>query len=116
MDPIELVIHAYQYASFLFDPSSKFSIVNDTLLFYQIHMKNTLVSANTRGNILENDLYNELLNNQNYYSLFYLDYYLELFRTKGIVPTFAELEEDVNIRAYTFYNTSYRLYIKILSV
>ena len=114
-DPLEIVIRAYQYAQLLFDPVSKTSIVNDTLHFYQKHMKKAPISVDTEDNILKENLYNELSDNRSYYSLFYLDYYLELFRIKGIEVALNELEEDVNIRAYTFYNAAYEIYRKILS-
>ena len=34
MDPVEIVIRAYQYAGLLFDPNSEISITNDTLMYH----------------------------------------------------------------------------------
>ena len=137
-DPIETIILAYTYAEALFDAASEDSIFVTTLAFYMKYIDEVLESF-TRGmdnliaatsllqflanvqDLINNDHYSltqmllsELTDNEDYYKLFTLDYFLELTRTDGLDVALSELENDVNIRASTYYNAAYSEYLRIL--
>ena len=138
MAPAEIVIRAYQKAQNLFDPDSENSISDITLSFYRKHMDEAiecyikgLDTFQTLSRLLlafkkAQELHNagadamkekfsaELINNRSYYALFDVDYYLERARTDGVEASLAELEEDVNIRANTYYNAAYKEFLDIL--
>lgn len=138
MDRIDIVINAYKKAVSIFDDKSDDSIVTKTLSFYMSHV-NEVIDSFTKGLAnfdatlklieafvkvqaliqegtvaLKNKFSSELINNKKYYSLFDIDYYLELSRTEGLEYTLSELEDDVNSRANTYYNTTYKEYLDIL--
>lgn len=137
-DPIETIISAYTYAEALFDAASENSIFVTTLAFYMKYIDEAIESF-TRGmdnliaatsllqfyvnvqDLINNDynsltqmLVSELTDNEDYYKLFTLDYFLELTRTDGLDVALSELENDVNIRASTYYNVAYSEYLRIL--
>ena len=138
MDPIAIILDAYQKANDLFTPGSESSISISTLQFYLDHMEEafefflesmdsfTALSSLLKATMKIHDLKakgeealkrkfsSELIDNRKYYKLFDVDYYLELSRTDGIEKALAELEEDVNIRANTYYNAAYNDYLDIL--
>lgn len=137
-DPADIIIDAYNNASNLFDSDSDNSIATTTLKFYMEHVDEALESytkdmdnfkaasslliflikvqklLNEGSEALEKKFSSELINNRDYYALFSLDYFLELARSEGIDDALAELEEDVNIRANTYYNAAYKEYLDIL--
>ena len=137
-DPVDIIIDAYNNASNLFDSDSDNSIATTTLKFYMEHVDEALENytkdmdnfkaasslliffikvqklLNRGSEALEKKFSSELINNRNYYALFSLDYFLELARSEGIGAALAELEEDVNIRANTYYNAAYKEYLDIL--
>lgn len=134
----DIIIYAYNNAARLFDAEEQNSIATTTLNFYMEHVDEALeiytkdmdifkaasslliffVKAQTLLNegseALKRKFSSELINNKDYYTLFSLDYFLELARSEGVATALAELEEDVNIRANTYYNTTYKEYLDIL--
>lgn len=138
MKRIDIIMDAYQKAKGIFDAYSTNSIANKTFSLYMQHVNDILdiwtkeldnlsaavkllksyINVNSLikkgSDALTKQLSSELIKNKKYYALFGLDYYLELSRTAGVEPTLSELEEDVNIRANTYYNAAYKEYIRIL--
>ena len=138
MEPAEIVIRAYQKAQNLFDPDSENSISDSTLSFYRKHMdeaiecyikgldtfqtlsrlllafKEAQELRNAGVDAMKEKFSAELINNRSYYALFDVDYYLERARTDCPETSLAELEEDVNIRANTYYNAAYKEFLDIL--
>lgn len=137
-DPTDIIIAAYRCAKDLFDINSGNSIATYTLAFYMGHIDEALdaYTRNMNGfkvassllmflinvqkllnggsQALQQKLSSELINNSDYYRLFTLDYYLELKRTKGLNAALAELEDDVNTRANTYFNSAYKEYLTLL--
>lgn len=135
---IDIINDAYSKASEIFNAESEYSIATKTLLLYINHLNEILdiytkdidnLSASLKlfcayikihslineGIVtLKKKLSTELSNNKHYYALFSLDYYLELSRTDGTAKALSELEEDVNLRAYTYYTQAYKEYLDIL--
>ena len=137
-DPVDILISSYSSALKLFDVNAEESIATGTLNFYMEHVDKALdIFTKGMGNLkaattllfafvkvqelinegedgLREKFSSELINNKDYYSFFSLDYYLELSRTDGLEAALKELEEDVNIRATTYYNAAYKEYLDIL--
>lgn len=135
---IDIVFDAYKKANELFNPYSGNSISVKTLNLYMERVDEILVNQISNQSPFEAILYlfkaiikiqnllnsgkdtltetfsHELIANDNYYSLFDIDYYLEKARINNIESCLAELEEDVNIRANTYFNAAYNAYIDIL--
>ncbi len=137
-DSVEIIKSAYSKTIELFNPDSDNSIVNKTLSFYMDNIDSILTEL-TAGkdslravsmllpafikiqaliyegsDSLKQKLSSELITNRDYYTLFDLDYYIELSRISGVDTALKELEEDVNIRANTYYGTAYKEYLDIL--
>ncbi len=136
--PADKLRSAYIKAKELFDPSSDNSIFSSTLQFYLNNINEALdayakdltsfeslvgylnafikVQAILNDSVenLKTQLSEELILNKDYYSLFDIDYYLELVRSNNLNTALAELENDVNIRAVTYYNAAYKDYSDIL--
>lgn len=137
-NPVVIIKAAYSSATDLFDPDSDNSISTSTLAFYMKHLDEALeiftkdmsnieaatsllsfffnvqTLINSGADTLKQKLSSELLNNKDYYQLFAIDYFLELSKTDGLNTALSELEEDVNIRANTYYKTAYKEYLDIL--
>ena len=129
---------AYKKASELFCVDSETSLISKTLSFYMDNVEEALENfisdkesfealsvllmayvklqalINDEKDTLQKKFATELLDNQDYYTLFNLEYFIELSNTEGIDAALAELENDVNIRAITYYEKVYNLYVDIL--
>jgi len=138
MSYIDIVFDAYNKAKILFNSDSKQSISTETLAMYYDNIDSTIECflsdtpplesvlilfrtvlkiqklINTGNQTIKEKFSSELSDNEKYYALFNIDYYLEIARTKGIEHCLAELEEDVNIRANTYFNAAYNAYIEFL--
>ncbi len=138
MSYIDIVFDAYKKAGELFDPYSENSISIKALNLYMEHVDeilsnqiddqtpfeailflfkailkiNSLISSGKEA--VTEKFCNELIVNADYYSLFDIDYYLEEARSSNINSCLSELEEDVNIRANTYFNAAYEAYMDIL--
>ncbi|WP_155828877.1 hypothetical protein [Butyrivibrio sp. NC2007] len=136
--PSEIINQAYKKASDLFDSESETSIVTFTLKFYMQHIDEAielyiddmddyqaiskLLQAYSKINLFmresndsfESMLAKELLDNQDYYRLFPINYYKELYHTSDLDIALAELTHDVNIRAFTYYNSAHKTYLDYL--
>ncbi|MBP3196213.1 MAG: hypothetical protein J6N21_04320 [Butyrivibrio sp.] len=62
----------------------------------------------------ESMLAKELSENQDFYKLFPISYYKELYHTAGLDAALEELSNDVNIRAFTYYNSAHKKYMDYL--
>lgn len=137
-NPSEIISQAYKKASDLFDSESETSIVFFTLNFYMQHIDEAielytdgmddyqaiskLLQAYSKINLFmrksndsfESMLAKELLDNHDYYKLFPISYYKELYHTSGLDIALEELTHDVNIRAFTYYNCAYKTYLDYL--
>ncbi len=137
-DPLDIILDAYGKAGEIFNPDSENSIATSTLCFYMENMDEALeyfikdmdnfkaLTAlfkayvkvqgliNKGNEALKEKFSSELIDNKDYYSLFDIDYYLEKMRVDGIEKALSELEEDINIRANTYYNTAYKEYLDVL--
>ena len=138
MKPSDIIAEAYKEASALFNAGSESSIVAITLQFYMDHIDEAiklftsnlddfrallkLFSAytdihlfmNENTESLESLLEKELTENEDYYKLFPLNYYEELSLSEGMTNALAELNNDVNTRAFTFYNCAHEKYLHYL--
>ena len=138
MSYIDVIFDAYNKADALFNPDNKNSISTVTLSAYlnnfdktiEIFLKDStpiesmliLFKAvlkiqkliNSGNDAIKEKFSSELSNNRDYYALFDIDYYLESARTKGIEFCLKELEDDVNIRANTYFNAAYTAYSELL--
>ncbi len=137
MGKAEIVLSAYQKAASLFDPENEESIATKTMRFYMDRLDEALEMfvenldefqamskllivfikvqelINNGEQALEDKFSSELIENKDYYELFEIDYYFEKSRVSGIDATLSELEDDVNIRAFTYYNATYKEYLDI---
>ncbi len=137
-DEIAIIINAYNQANDLFNVDSSTSIVQKTIYFYLEHINEAInllfnssdelaafsqllnayckvqVLLSEGSNPFEEKLCSEITRNKGYYRLFSLDYYLEKARIYGIDSALSELEEDINIRAKTYYDAAYNEFIEIL--
>ncbi len=134
----EIINQAYKKASDLFNSESETSIVSFTLNFYMQNVNEAielytdgmddylaiskLLQAYSKINLFmresndsfESMLAKELLDNHDYYRLFPISYYKELYHTAGLDTALAELTHDVNIRAFTYYNSAHNKYTEYL--
>ncbi len=134
----EIIKQAYKKASDLFDSESETSIVSFTLNYYMQHIDEAielytdgmddyqaiskLLQAYSKINLFmresndsfESMLAKELLDNHDYYRLFPISYYKELYHTSGLDTALEELTHDVNIRAFTYYNSAHNTYMEYL--
>ncbi len=134
----EIINQAYKKASDLFDSGSETSIVSFTLNYYMLHIDEAielytdgvddyqalskLLQAYSKINLFmhesddsfESMLAKELLDNHDYYRLFPINYYKELYHTSGLNTALEELTHDVNIRAFTYYNSAHKTYLDYL--
>ncbi len=134
----DIVASEYNKAIELFNADSASSIVALTLKFYMDHIDEAiemyidgmddfcalakLLSAYTKLHLFmsenaetfESELAKELSANSDYYHLFPLSYYRELCSTDGIENALAELYNDINTRAFTFYNCAHNKYLDYL--
>ena len=137
-NPSEIINQAYKKASDLFDPESETSIVVFTLQFYMMHIDEAielytedlddfraitkLLQAYSKIHLFmresadsfETMLAKELSENSDYYRLFPISYYKELYHTADLETALDELTNDVNIRAFTYYNCAHKKYVEYL--
>ena len=137
-NPSVIINQAYKKASDLFNSESETSIVSFTLNFYMQHIDDAielftdsmddylaiskLLQAYSKINLFMREsedsfefmLAKELLDNHDYYKLFPISYYKELYHTSGLDTALAELSNDVNIRAFTYYNSAHNTYVEYL--
>ncbi len=134
----EIINQAYKKASDLFDSESETSIVSFTLNYYMQHIDEAielytdgmddyqaiskLLQAYSKiylfmqesADSFESMLAKELTENDDYYKLFPISYYKELYHTSGLEASLSELANDVNIRAFTYYNMAHKKYMDYL--
>ena len=138
LDPVDIIMNAYSKAKDLFNPDSDNSIAYKTLSLYMEKIDDILIEIfeemesfkaislllpmaikiqkliNNGPEALKKKFSADLAENKEYYRLFDIDYYLELSRVENTEIALKELEEDINIKASTYYRFAYKEYLDIL--
>ncbi len=137
-DPVDIISTAYNKAVDLFNPDSPTSIITFTLKYYYERIDEILNDTfadmddfkaisillpmafkiqsliNKGSEEIREKFSSDLINNKDYYMFFDIDYYFELSRISGLESALKELEEDINIKANTYYNFAYNEYLDLL--